>query len=511
MVMNIKNQVEDDDFDGEDYDRSIKINHLPPLAQATTAAIGSVLSNALVYPLDLVTTRMQTRSIKPINSRSKSSLTRSSQLSSVSSSFSTITNRSSSIKRKRKKNYRTIISSIRTILENEQSGIGAFYNGLIVDSTATFINSFIYFYVYSSIKKLVTNYHHQSRNRSSVSGDMVFRMKGESPKVYKRKQHMINGLEVTIEELVIGSFAGMVSKFVTCPLSNITIRLQTTASSSSRALVDQSQSRSRTPLQKPVRNTVRPNTFTPMPNERIVVKEDGGMNEEKIDSYFSKTMIINQMIENDTFNPPLSDPDLCTSSEESSSEEEEEDDDDDETLGGRTSRFMRILLKTIRSIYRDGGYRGFWSGYSKNFILTLNPSLSQYLTKVLEKVDKRRRLSNDNRGSVSKDGELLRVFLTSAIASSLSTILSYPLMLSKTLVQNHRRLKAVDKDDGCGMRKDEEGLRNRIKKFGLTSIYVGLEPKLLKVFIGQGVTMSVKNRLERLIIYLYLIKRRRNI
>ncbi|CAH7687763.1 hypothetical protein PPACK8108_LOCUS22599 [Phakopsora pachyrhizi] len=47
----------------------------------------------------------------------------------------------------------------------------------------------------------------------------------------------------------------MISKFVTCLLSNITIRLQTTASSSSRALVDQSQSRSRTPLQKPVQNT----------------------------------------------------------------------------------------------------------------------------------------------------------------------------------------------------------------------------------------------------------------
>ncbi|KAI8454324.1 hypothetical protein BY996DRAFT_8482211 [Phakopsora pachyrhizi] len=90
---------------------------------------------------------------------------------------------------------------------------------------------------------------------------MAFRMKGESLKVYKRKQDMINGLEVTIKELVIGLFAGMVSKFVTYPLSNITIRLQTTASSSSRALVDQSQSRSRTPLQKPVWNTVRPNTF----------------------------------------------------------------------------------------------------------------------------------------------------------------------------------------------------------------------------------------------------------
>ncbi|KAI8458373.1 hypothetical protein BY996DRAFT_6541887 [Phakopsora pachyrhizi] len=134
---------------------------------------------------------MQTCSIKPINSRSKSLLTRSSQLSSYQ--------------------------------ENEE-------------------------------EKLQNNYkfnQDNSREQTDVSVDMVFRMKGESPKVYKRKQDMINRLEVTIEELVIGLFAGMISKFVTCPLSNITIRLQTTASSSSRTLVDQSQSRSRTPLQKP--------------------------------------------------------------------------------------------------------------------------------------------------------------------------------------------------------------------------------------------------------------------
>ncbi|CAH7669220.1 hypothetical protein PPACK8108_LOCUS3806 [Phakopsora pachyrhizi] len=73
---------------------------------------------------------------------------------------------------------------------------------------------------------------------------MVFSMKVESPKVYKRKQDMINGLEVRIEELVIGLFAGMVS-------------------------VDQSQSRSRTALQKPVRNTVRPNTFHPITISRV--------------------------------------------------------------------------------------------------------------------------------------------------------------------------------------------------------------------------------------------------
>ncbi|ORY36266.1 hypothetical protein BCR35DRAFT_336619 [Leucosporidium creatinivorum] len=33
---------------------------LPPLAQATSGALASVVSNLLVYPLDTVTTRMQT-------------------------------------------------------------------------------------------------------------------------------------------------------------------------------------------------------------------------------------------------------------------------------------------------------------------------------------------------------------------------------------------------------------------------------------------------------------------
>ncbi|CAH7674304.1 hypothetical protein PPACK8108_LOCUS9215 [Phakopsora pachyrhizi] len=74
----------------------------------------------------------------------------------------------------------------------------------------------------------------------------------------------------------------MVSKFVTCPLSNITIRLQTAALSSSRALVDQSQSRSRTPLQKPVWNTVRPNTFHPitLSREEEEDKDTGGFSSE---------------------------------------------------------------------------------------------------------------------------------------------------------------------------------------------------------------------------------------
>lgn len=37
-------------------------SQLPPLAQATAGACGSVVSNTVVYPLDLLSTRLQTQS-----------------------------------------------------------------------------------------------------------------------------------------------------------------------------------------------------------------------------------------------------------------------------------------------------------------------------------------------------------------------------------------------------------------------------------------------------------------
>ena len=38
---------------------------LPPFAQATSGALGSAVSNTLVYPLDLLSTRLQTQSRRP--------------------------------------------------------------------------------------------------------------------------------------------------------------------------------------------------------------------------------------------------------------------------------------------------------------------------------------------------------------------------------------------------------------------------------------------------------------
>lgn len=37
-------------------------SNLPPLVQAVSGAVGSAAANAIVYPLDLVSTRLQTTS-----------------------------------------------------------------------------------------------------------------------------------------------------------------------------------------------------------------------------------------------------------------------------------------------------------------------------------------------------------------------------------------------------------------------------------------------------------------
>lgn len=39
---------------------------LPPLVQAVSGAVGSAAANAIVYPLDLVSTRLQTTSSKKL-------------------------------------------------------------------------------------------------------------------------------------------------------------------------------------------------------------------------------------------------------------------------------------------------------------------------------------------------------------------------------------------------------------------------------------------------------------
>jgi adenine nucleotide transporter 17 len=89
---------------------------LPPLLQATAGGAASVVSSALVYPLDSVVSRMQ-------------------------------------VATKRRKGYETAPQALLTVVREE--GWSSLFRGLGVDSLQTFISNFCYFYAYTALHKLL--------------------------------------------------------------------------------------------------------------------------------------------------------------------------------------------------------------------------------------------------------------------------------------------------------------------------------------------------------------------
>ncbi|KAK4055203.1 hypothetical protein OIV83_000483 [Microbotryomycetes sp. JL201] len=156
---------------------------LPPLVQATAGSFASVCSNALVYPLDLVTTRMQTAARgRPNKQTAKRGINAN--------------------------GYDSVLRAIKTISSTE--GWRSFYNGLGSDSLSTGISNFLYFYVYSFLhSRLVT---HKERKFG--------------PTTTKDGKKLPPAL-TALEGLLVGMLAGIVAKGFVSPLSNITVRQQT--------------------------------------------------------------------------------------------------------------------------------------------------------------------------------------------------------------------------------------------------------------------------------------------
>ncbi|KAI0821168.1 mitochondrial carrier domain-containing protein [Irpex lacteus] len=141
---------------------------LPPLIQAFSGSIGSATANAIVYPLDLVATRLQTTSSRKL------------------------------------RGFKGIVRALRHVLHVE--GWNGLYDGLNTDTAATLVANFLYFYFYSFLRGIL------ARRKSPPP-----RVKGKAAPV----------LLSAAEELGIGFLAGLASRAISQPLSVITVRLQT--------------------------------------------------------------------------------------------------------------------------------------------------------------------------------------------------------------------------------------------------------------------------------------------
>ncbi|TFK50816.1 mitochondrial carrier [Heliocybe sulcata] len=138
---------------------------LPPLVQAFSGAAGSATANAITYPLDLVTTRVQTsHSAKGAGA----------------------------------------LQVFRHVLH--KYGVDGLYDGIGTDTGATILSNFFYFYAYSLLRNLL------SRRRIPSSSQSV-----------STKTLLLS----VPEELAVGFLAGILSRALSTPLSVVTARLQT--------------------------------------------------------------------------------------------------------------------------------------------------------------------------------------------------------------------------------------------------------------------------------------------
>ncbi|KAF2492841.1 mitochondrial carrier [Lophium mytilinum] len=147
---------------------------LPALGHAISGASGTAISKLLIYPLDLVITRLQ-----------------------VQAQFQNPSTPSDA-------DYTSLLDAATKIYNNE-GGIAAFYSGVLPDTAKSVADSFLFFLAYNYLR---------SRRLTT---------RGGSARTLP-----------ALDEIAVGMLAGALSKLCTTPIQNIVTRKQTASMVASR-------------------------------------------------------------------------------------------------------------------------------------------------------------------------------------------------------------------------------------------------------------------------------------
>jgi len=162
-------------------------------------------------------------------------------------------------------------------------------------------------------------------------------------------------------------------------------------------------------------------------------------------------------------------------------------------------------------IRKEKGLQGFWSGYSASLILTLNPSMTMLLHKVLLRLLVPQGKRDDPGAGIT--------FLIAATSKALASTITYPFQLAKTRAQVSSQKPSDPTGETSEFEKAGEPLRSRAVRArqrtvfatilriaqteGFSGLYQGLGGEVLKGFFSHGITMLMKERIHSAIISLY--------
>lgn len=182
----------------------------------------------------------------------------------------------------------------------------------------------------------------------------------------------------------------------------------------------------------------------------------------------------------------------------------------DPTASISSSLSARDIALQIRD---EKGIQGFWSGYSASLILTLNPSITFLLHRVLLRLFVPRARQSDPGARLT--------FLFAAISKALASTITYPFSLAKTRAQVSSQKPSqvagptseVEKPESAphsqAVRARQRTIFSTIlriaKTEGIWALYQGLGAEVLKGFFSHGITMLMKDHIHTAIINLYYL------
>ncbi|KAI0740655.1 mitochondrial carrier [Earliella scabrosa] len=178
----------------------------------------------------------------------------------------------------------------------------------------------------------------------------------------------------------------------------------------------------------------------------------------------------------------------------------DDDDSEDDTRNGSPSRTTKAastspsFTQAVRTIYSDDGLAGFWAGFKPTLPLCLTPALTLLLYQLLSRIRVPWKAPSSRQSATS-------AFLSGASANALALTILYPLLLAKVRVQAARSKAG---NNGANVPSSMTQVwAAAIRNDGWGGLYQALGAQILKGFVNQGVTMLVKQRIERGIIRLY--------
>lgn len=175
---------------------------------------------------------------------------------------------------------------------------------------------------------------------------------------------------------------------------------------------------------------------------------------------------------------------------------------------------QKLSAKDIALQIRDEkGLLGFWSGYSASLVLTLNPSITFLLHKILFRL----LVSRDKR----TDPGARVTFLIAAVSKAMASTITYPFSLAKTRAQvssqkpsqtvgpmgrSAKAANAGHDDTTRARQRTVFSIILGIARFeGIWALYQGLGAEVLKGFFSHGITMLMKDQIHSVIINVYYL------